>query len=305
MLAVETVGLEKAYPGGRRALAGIGVNLPQGTAFGLIGPNGAGKTTFIKCLLDIVRPSAGWVRIFGEPPDSPAVRRRIGYLPERMQFPAHATPIGFIESIARLKGCDPVAVDPRDLLARVGASDVAHRKIGGLSKGTRRRVGLAAALIGSPDLMILDEPTDGIDPLGRVCFRKILIEERDRGCTIVLNSHLLAEAELLCDRVAILCGGTIVEQGAVSELCRARGSWTVQFAGANERRAHVQALVDAGFVRRAAGAGSSRAWIFEGSAVTLNHALDEVRARGVLLTALGPEQRSLEEVLSRALARVN
>lgn len=297
-LALEAAGLHKRYRRwflgrGHVALRGLELSVPRGTAFGLIGPNGAGKTTFIKCLLAIARPEEGTIRLLGGSPLDPAVRARVGYLPERLHLPAAWKPPAFLRAVARLKGLAPTAEDLRTLLSRVGLAEAAGRRIGGFSKGMRQRLGLAAALLGSPELLVLDEPTDGVDPLGRVEVRQLLEAELERGCTLFLNSHLLSEVERLCVRIGILANGQLLREGPLDELCRAEASWTVRFApGAPEA-----ALLSAGF--RAAGEGAYA--LDAQDAPALNAALDQVRRAGAQLIGLQPASRDLEQVLAEAL----
>jgi ABC-2 type transport system ATP-binding protein len=300
-LAVEAVALAKTYAGlfgarSQRALAGLDLTVQPGQAFGLIGPNGAGKTTFIKLLLAVARPTGGKVRVLGGDPEDVRVRARIGYLPERLELPGAGTPLTFLESVARLKrlGADPQGV--RDLVARVGLAEAAGRRIREFSKGMKQRLGLAAALLGKPDLLILDEPTDGVDPLGRVEIRNILADELRRGATLFLNSHLLAETERLCTRVGILSAGRIVREGPIDQLCRIEGRWRVRFAPG----APAAAVQAAGFT-----AGGAE-WIFEGTdPALLNGALDRARAAGALLVGLRPDERDLEDVLAETLGRAS
>jgi ABC-2 type transport system ATP-binding protein len=297
--AVEAVGLAKTYAGllgGRpqRALAGLDLAVERGQAFGLIGPNGAGKTTFIKLLLAVARPTGGSVRVLGGDPEQVAIRARIGYLPERLELPGANTPLTFLVSVSRLKRLAPDLPGIRELLARVGLTDAANRKIREFSKGMKQRLGLAAALLGKPDLLILDEPTDGVDPLGRVEIRNILAEELRRGATLFLNSHLLAETERLCTHVGILSAGRIVRGGPIGELCRVEGRWRARFAPSSP----VPALEAAGF--RPGG----DEWIFDGAhPALLNGALDRARAAGALLVGLRPDERDLEDVLAESLGR--
>ena len=169
-------GLTKTYRsffgGEHAALRGLTLTIPRGAAFGLIGPNGAGKTTFIKVLLGVVRPSGGEVSVLGGEPGEVSVRARIGYLPERMHLPSALSARQFLRSVATLKGLSPSDVELARALDRVGLADD-RRRIGAFSKGMRQRLGLAAAMLGAPDLLILDEPTDGIDPVGRVEVRRL------------------------------------------------------------------------------------------------------------------------------------
>ena len=199
--------LFKTYKGlfgpAQHALRGLTLSVPQGSAFGLIGPNGAGKTTFIKVLLGVVRPTSGDVTVLGGDPQDTAVRARIGYLPERMHLPAALRARDFLRSVATLKGLTSKDAELIALLERVGLR-TGDQRVGTFSKGMRQRLGLAAAMLGQPELLILDEPTDGIDPVGRVEVRALLLEEKKRGATILLNSHLLSETERICDRIGVL-----------------------------------------------------------------------------------------------------
>ncbi len=278
------------FGGGQQALRGLTLSVPTGCAFGLIGPNGAGKTTFIKVLLGVVRPTSGEVTVLGGDPQDTRIRARIGYLPERMHLPAALKGRDFLRSVSTLKGLSPADAELARLLERVGLKDSSQR-IGTFSKGMRQRLGLAAAMVGQPELLILDEPTDGIDPVGRVEVRALLLEEKQRGATILLNSHLLVETERVCDRIGVLEKGQLRLEGTLAEVRRAASSWTVRFAGAPANAD----LVAAGFV------ASGDAWSFEGDVAALNQALDEARSQGLQLTALVPDTRDLEDVLTETL----
>jgi len=299
VLAIEAVGLRKTYRGlfrrgGQTALAGLDLKVPRGTAFGLIGLNGAGKTTFIKALLGVVHPTAGAVRVLGGSPDDSAVRARIGYLPERLHLPVAWTPIAFLASVARLKGLETNQGMILDRLARVGLGADAERKIGGFSKGMRQRLGLAAAMLGRPDLLVLDEPTDGIDPLGRAEIRRLLADERARGATIFLNSHLLSETERVCDRIGILNAGRLVREGALEALLGSERRYRVRFAEGHDQGR----LAEIGFTPGAT-AGTYQCDAADPAA--LDALLQRARAAGALLTELRRDSRDLEEVLAEAL----
>ncbi|QRK06992.1 ABC transporter ATP-binding protein [Archangium violaceum] len=296
--AIEVIGLRKiyrrAFRAGHEALRGVDLSVPEGSAFGLIGPNGAGKTTFIKSILGIVQPTEGTVRVLGGSPEDPAIRARIGYLPERLHLPGSWVAPVFLATVARLKGQKPDKDANLRLLERVGLADALGRRIGGYSKGMRQRLGLAAALLGSPELLILDEPTDGIDPLGRVEVRRILQEEVQRGTTLFLNSHLLAETERLCDRVAILGEGKVLREGRLEELSRAGSRWAVRFAPG----ADAGALTAAGFT---AGGAEGLYHVEAADVAGLNAALDKARATGALLVELKRDGQDLEAVLASAM----
>ncbi len=275
---------------GQQALRGLTLSIPAGAAFGLIGPNGAGKTTFIKVLLGVVRPTSGEVTVLGGDPQDTAVRARIGYLPERMHLPTALKGRDFLRSVSTLKSLELSDAELGQVLERVGLRDSTQR-IGTFSKGMRQRLGLAAAMLGQPELLILDEPTDGIDPVGRVEVRALLREEKARGATILLNSHLLAETERVCDRIGVLERGQLRLEGTLDEVRRAASRWSVRFEGL----ADDAALQAAGFVAR------DGAWSFEGDVAMLNEALDAARALGLQLVALVPETRDLEAVLAQTL----
>ena len=293
--AIQTSGLAKTYRGlfrraGQQALRGVDLEIPKGSAFGLIGPNGAGKTTFIKLLLGIVEADAGEVSVLGGSPHDPKVRARIGYLPERLHLPGAWKPLEFLSSVASLKSLSTREPEHRKLLERVGLTEAVGRKIGGFSKGMKQRLGLAAALLGAPELLVLDEPTDGIDPLGRVEVRNLLSEELARGATLFLNSHLLSETERICNRIAVLGQGKVLREGPLTELRTQGAGWRVRFSGGAE------AITQAGF--HALEDGSFR---FEGEAAALNAALDRARAGGALLVELKREEKGLEDVLAEAV----
>ncbi len=269
-----------------RALDAVTLEVPRGSVFGLVGPNGAGKTTFIKLLLGIARPTSGSVEVLGGAPDDVAIRQQIGYLPERLHLPRASTAMAFLASVSRLKGLRPARANLASLLSRVGLGHAAEQKLGSFSKGMKQRVGLAAALIGSPQLLVLDEPTDGIDPLGRVEVRNILLEEKRRGATVLLNSHLLAETEKVCDRVGIIHLGKLRREGPLDELTRQRTGWSLRFASTGAvSLPEFSALGDGRFS-------------FDGDDVAaLNLAIDRARAAGAQLLELTPASKDLEELL--------
>jgi ABC-2 type transport system ATP-binding protein len=215
------------------------------------------------------------------------VRARIGYLPERMHLPAALSGRHFLRSVATLKSFSPSDVELARLLERVGLKDSPQR-IGTFSKGMRQRLGLAAAMLGSPELLILDEPTDGIDPVGRVEVRKLLLEEKQRGATLLLNSHLLSETERVCDRIGVLQQGELKLEGTLDEIRRASSRWTITFVGEVPR----------GVVEGCGLVSSEKGAEFEGDVTGLNQALDAARARGLQVTAVVPQTRDLEAVLT-------
>jgi ABC-2 type transport system ATP-binding protein len=216
----------------------------------------------------------------------------VGYLPERLRLSPFWTPLEILASVARLKGRPLDQARLLALLEEVGIAGEARRRVGTFSKGMRQRVGLAAALIGDPELLFLDEPTDGLDPLARVEVRSILARAVARGVTVLLNSHLLSETERVCGRIGVLVAGRIVREGTLDEVRLARSRWRVRFAPGEP----AEALARAGF------APSDRGHhLFEGGAATLNAALDAVRGAGALVVELSPESSDLEAVLAEAV----
>lgn len=225
MSIVEVNGLTKVYPGGIVALSDVSLAIEQGEIYALLGPNGAGKTTLFKVLLGITQLTSGSAKINGLPPSNPESRRKVGYLPENHRFPSHLTGYGLIRFTGRLCGSSDAEIDARsdNLLELVGMSRWKNVKIKKYSKGMMQRIGLAQAMISDPDILMLDEPTDGVDPVGKIEIREVLERIRSDGKSIVLNSHLLSEVESVADRVAILSKGKLLKIGTVDQLT-SRGS---------------------------------------------------------------------------------
>lgn len=202
------------------ALGGVTLGAHAGEVFGLLGPNGAGKTTLIKTLLGVIKPSRGKASLFGLPAGSREARRRVGYLPESLRFDPHHTARSALRLYGRLSEMDRSSIQRRsdELLELVGLTGRDRESIRRFSKGMCQRLGLAQALMHNPDLLILDEPTDGLDPVGRKEVRRVIERLRDDGKTIFLNSHILQEVELVCSRVAIMARGRIRGVGTIAEL---------------------------------------------------------------------------------------
>jgi ABC-2 type transport system ATP-binding protein len=202
------------------ALRGVTLQVYPGEVFGLLGPNGAGKTTLIKILLGIIRKSSGQAWLLGQTAGSAASRQRVGYLPENLRVASHHTGRMALEFYGQLSGLSGSHLSRRcdEVLELVGLAGRDREPARGYSKGMGQRLGLAQALLHDPDLLILDEPTDGLDPLGRSQVRAILAQLKDAGKTIFLNSHILQEVESICDRVAILARGLLQGVGSVNEL---------------------------------------------------------------------------------------
>ena len=220
--ALVTSGLEKRY-GGVHALRGVDVEVGEGELVGLLGPNGAGKSTLVKIACGLVRPSAGHAEVLGHPAGSIEGRRALGYLPELFRYPGWATGSEVLALHQRLAGSPGGDAERRELLQLVGLDDAGGRRVEEMSKGMQQRLGLAQALVGSPRLLLLDEPTSALDPAGRIAVRALLEELRRRGISVLLNSHLLSEVELVCDRVVIISRGATVAAGTPEELARRTG----------------------------------------------------------------------------------
>ena len=215
-------GLRKRY-GSVVALDDVGLSVAPGELVGLVGPNGAGKSTLVKIACGLVRPTAGTASVCGHPAGSRAARQQLGYLAELFRFPGWCTASEVLALHQRLSGSPRGQSERGELLALVGLSDVAHRRVERMSKGMQQRLGIAQALVGDPKLLLLDEPTSALDPAGRLAIRALLLQLRRRGIAVLLNSHLLGEVEHVCDRVVILSGGTVAANGRPDELTRAGG----------------------------------------------------------------------------------
>ncbi|HEV8371753.1 MAG TPA: ABC transporter ATP-binding protein [Actinomycetota bacterium] len=290
--AIELAGARKAY-GDRVALHGLDLRVEQGEVFGFLGPNGAGKTTAMKILTGLVRASAGVARVLGRPVGDPAARRRIGYLPEHFRFQEWATGEELLDLHGRLAGLPAArrAARVAEVLELVGLAGRGRQRIRSYSKGMTQRIGLAQALLAEPELVLLDEPTSALDPVGRREVRDLIRELRGRGVTVFLNSHLLGEVELVCDRVAIIDQGRVVRGGRLAELVGPATALRLLLDRVDEYL--LGALRRLGQVRSV-----------EGVAVTLQvddldvaPAVAECVVRsGYRLFELAPVQRSLEEV---------
>ena len=219
-LAVRSLG--KQY-GRVRALDNVELEVAEGELVGLLGPNGAGKSTLVKIACGLVRPSEGSAEICGARAGSASARRALGYLAELFRFPGWVTADELLILHQRLARSAGGAAERAELLELVGVGDARDRRVEEMSKGMQQRLGIAQALVGSPRVLLLDEPTSALDPSGRRTVRVLLEELRARGHAVLLNSHLLSEVELVCDRVAIISRGRLVAEGSPAELSRARG----------------------------------------------------------------------------------
>ena len=218
-LAIETTGLRKEY-GAKVAVADLTLAVPRGEVFGFLGPNGAGKSTSVKMLLGLVRPSSGSALVLGRPAGHTPTLRRIGFLPEHFRFQEWLTATELLALHGRLYRLDTTFCRKRivEVLELVGLAEHARRPLSGFSKGMLQRIGLAQALLHAPDLVFFDEPTSALDPFGRRLVRSILQQVKAQGATVFLNSHLLSEVEVTCDRVAFIKEGVVLRTLGLREM---------------------------------------------------------------------------------------
>jgi ABC-2 type transport system ATP-binding protein len=245
--------LHKRY-GNQDALAGVDLEVEAGQLVGLLGPNGAGKSTLTKIACGLVRPSGGRVEVLGRPAGSVEARSALGYLAELFRFPGWLTAAELLRFHQRLVGSEGGQAERQHLLDLVELGEAANKRIEAMSKGMQQRLGIAQALVGSPRLLLLDEPTSALDPVGRRIVRELLEEMRRRGVSVLLNSHLLSEVELICDHVAIIARGRLVKAGTPQELAgpaavvveTGSGVKTFEGAGREDAPRIVAELVGAG-----------------------------------------------------------
>jgi ABC-2 type transport system ATP-binding protein len=293
--ALTTDSLAKRFGSGSTsvpALQGVNISVKRGEIYSLLGPNGAGKTTFIKCLLGIVFPTAGSGYILGMPLGSILAKEKIGYLPENHRYPLHLTGEQVLRYFGKLSGVEHHLLDNRinETLSLVGMSDWRTMKVKKYSKGMMQRLGLAQALINDPDLVVLDEPTDGVDPVGRKEIRHVLMELKSRGKTVFLNSHLLSEVERVSDRVAIMRKGEVITEGSVDVLTSRKDQYDIKVG--SEYNDQAKNLL--GTAYRTQTDGIIHAEFL--STEEVNSAIDKLRSGGVLIESLVPKKSSLEDI---------
>jgi ABC-2 type transport system ATP-binding protein len=291
--AIEVRGLRKVYRtslsrGRLTALDGIDLTVKYGQLFGLLGPNGAGKTTTVKILLGLTRPTDGTASVSGIAVSDPESRRRVGYLPEGHKIPGYLTARQTLSIFGRMSGLDSATIKRRsvELLEKLNIAKWIDVRVKKFSKGMTQRLGLAAALIHSPNVLLLDEPTDGVDPVGRREIRDLLRDEAKNGAAILINSHLLSEMEMTCDRVAVLRSGKVVAAGRVEDLTRRTAKYKLT----------ATAIDDALLAQFHAERVNGHVELSVDDLQQLNAMVDQIRARGGLVSELTPMRSTLEDV---------
>lgn len=282
------------YAKRRPLLKNVSLQVPTGEVFGFLGPNGAGKTTTIKVLLGLLRADTGQVRLHGVPCHLPRARSRVGFLPERAFYPHHLTAYEFVLGHALLAGLG--AADARTrakaVLAQTGVAHAASRRLGTFSKGMLQRTGLAQAIVGDPDIVILDEPMSGLDPLGRRDVRHIMQGLRTAGKTVFFSTHILPDVELICDRVGILVQGQLRQVGPLAALIKDHiKTWEVTLAPCSQQA--LTAFLSLSQTHQAHATGHT----FEvPSHAAANALIDAARAQGVMVTHMQPGHGGLEQL---------
>jgi ABC-2 type transport system ATP-binding protein len=333
--AIDLTHVTKVYSAGFRkqgvhALRGIDMRVRRGEVFGLLGPNGAGKSTLVKILMTVIRPTRADGTLLGKPVGHKATLARVGYLPEHHRFPEYLTGAQVVDFYAAMCGMARAERNKRTpaLLELVGMKEWGGTKVKGYSKGMRQRVGIAQALAADPDLVVLDEPTDGVDPVGRRDIRDVLTRLKEEGRTVFLNSHLLSELEMVCDRVAILVQGTVASQGTIHELTVDQQRYEVEIeAGgstvdatlraalpeiAHAPPAHASTPASTSPVGAVAWSGTlasgekfaiTRTGLTIGSPdpAVVQPIIDRLRATGVTIKSLRPFRPSLEDLFMQAV----
>ncbi len=336
---IDIANVAKTYKGKVRALQGIEMRVHGREVFGLLGPNGAGKSTLVKILMTVIRPTTCEGRMLGRPVGHKETLGRVGYLPEHHRFPDYLTAAQVLDFVGAMTKTPRKERRARagGLLDLVGMTDWADKPIKSFSKGMRQRLGIAQALINDPDLVLLDEPTDGVDPVGRRDIRTAVMRLKDEGKTVFINSHLLNELEMVCDRVAILVKGRVARQGTIDELTANQRRYEIEVANTDAPAMLESALPEARWGARrslspptssplvprnaaeeselasriaitgelASGLGVS----IERNTLRVNTdqpevvqpILDAIRARGGVIKAVRPHRPSLEDLFMEAV----
>lgn len=293
MYAVETFELTKYYSNGKvKALQEFNLQVEQGKIFSLLGPNGAGKTTLIKLLIGIIHPTKGRAQLLERPITDYTIHSRIGYLAENHRFPEFLTAAQLMYYYGKMSGLEKTALKDKipQLLKTVNLEDWINVKVHKYSKGMMQRLGLAHALLNDPDLIFMDEPTDGIDPVGRREIRTLLKSLRDSGKTIFINSHLLSEVERMSDEVAILKDGKLLQKGSVEDFTSIKEQYQLRLQDNQTSINEICITMDIPL-----SAHNGLYTIAVKDTVQLNRLIDELRKSGTIIQAIMPRKISLED----------
>ena len=293
MAVIDIHGVEKTYKGKIHALRGVSLEVHDGEIFGLLGPNGAGKSTLVKILMTVINASKVSGTFLGHPIGHRPSLKKVGYLPEHHKFPQYLTAIQVLQFYGALSKVPKLIRTKRAyaLLERLGLTGWEKKKVSTFSKGMRQRLGIAIALINDPDVVVLDEPTDGVDPVGRREIRDLLAELKTEGKAVFLNSHLLSELEMVCDRVAIMVKGQMTMQGTIDELTHESTRFEINVKG--EVPDWVEQTFDdvRGTTLVKHGDDTSQ----------LQSLIDQLRAANVTISSIEPKRESLEDLFMRAV----
>ena len=317
-LLIDLRNVAKTYKRRVRALKGIEIRVHAGEIFGLLGPNGAGKSTLVKIIMTVIRPDRAEGTVLGRRVGHKPTLARVGYMPENARFPLYLTGRQALEFYAALAGLQRADRRRRagELLDTVRLTEAADRKVGTYSKGMVQRLGVAQAMVHAPDLVVLDEPTDGVDPLGRMEIRRVLQAMRNKGQAVFLNSHMLGELEMVCDRVAILNQGEVVRQGTIDELTQNKQFYEleVDVAPGSDPAQTVRSVLDVPL--RVAMTDSEGRQTLEGTladgrgvelkggvlrvggidAAAIQPIIDRLRAHELVIRSIRPRRQSLEDL---------
>jgi len=315
--AMDLSHVAKTYKGKVHALRGISMQVRRGEIYGLLGPNGAGKSTLVKILMTVIRPTTCEGTLLGQPVGRKETLRHVGYLPEHHRFSEYLTGAQVLDFYGAMSKTPRRERRRRagELLELVGMTAWAGKRIKSYSKGMRQRIGIAQALVNDPELVLLDEPTDGVDPVGRRDIRNILIELKSRGKTVFLNSHLLSELEMVCDRVAIMVQGIISSQGTIDELTSGQHRYDIEIAADAAEgpegvfQAALPSLRPGGTLHLITGEpltvdrGTLR--VGTDDPVRIQGIIDALRARGAVIKTVRQVRPSLEDLFMQAVTDPN
>jgi ABC-2 type transport system ATP-binding protein len=300
---IDITGVEKTFKRRIKALRGVDMSVGEGEIFGLLGPNGAGKSTLVKIMMTVISPSKCSGTVLGQKVGDKATLRQIGYLPEHHRFPPYLTGRQVLEHFGAMSGIRRKQRKDKasELLELVGMDSWHKDKLGSYSKGMRQRVGLAQALMNDPKLVVLDEPTDGVDPSGRRDIRNILTHLKDEGRTIFLNSHLLSELEMVCDRVAIMVHGLVRTQGTIDELTADQSGFAITTNSAIPDAIKSEISNQQGIPEMIANTSEGTLGFKTDDADAVQSAIDTLRKHNIVIQSAGFKRPSLEDLFMQVI----